>query len=95
MKHQTSGARELPNGIDGWQLGSAMEHYRCYPVYIPATCAERIAKSVQFPPASYPMPKKYSAGAAAAAAHALANALSHPTHAAPFAKLGNSQLRAI
>ena len=41
------------------------------------------------------MPKTSSTDASVVAAHALANALSHPTHASPFAKLGNSQLRAI
>ena len=35
-----------PHGIDGWYLGGAMEHYRCYRVYIPATRAECIAKTV-------------------------------------------------
>ena len=41
------------------------------------------------------MPKKSYSYAAIVAACALANALSHPTPAAPFAKLGSSQLRAI
>ena len=64
-------------------------------MYIPATSAECIAKTVQFLPESCLMPKTSSTDAAVVAAHALANALSHPTHAAPFAKFGNSQLRAI
>ena len=41
------------------------------------------------------MPKKSYSYAAIVAACALANALSHPTPAVPFVKLGNSQLRAI
>ena len=84
-----------PHGIDGWYLGSAMEHYRCYQVYIPATRAEHIAKTVQLYPASCAMPTTLSADAAIGSARALADALLHPTSAAPFAKFGNSQLRAI
>ena len=64
-------------------------------MYIPATRAERITKTVQFPPAYCPMPKTPSTYAAVVATRALSDALSHPTLASPFAKLGNSQLRAI
>ena len=84
-----------PHGIDGWYLGGAMEHYLCYWVYIPATCSEHITKTVKFPPASCMMPKKSSDYGAVVAARALDDALLHPTPAAPFAKLGNSKLRAI
>ena len=72
-----------------------MEHYRCYQVYIPSTHAERIAKTVQFSPASCTMTKTSSTNAAVVAAWALANALLHLNPVAPFAKLGYSQLHAI
>ena len=84
-----------PHGIDGWYLVGAMDYYRCCWVYLPTTRAERIAKTAQFSPASCPMPKTSSADAGVVAARALAGALLYPTPAAPFAKLGNSQLRAI
>ena len=84
-----------PHGIDGWYLGGAMEHYRCYWVYIHSTCAKRIIKTVKIFPTFCPMPKTSSADAAVVAAHALADNLLHTTGAAPFAKLGNSQIRAI
>ena len=50
---------------------------------------------MKFSPASCPIPNTSSANAVLVAAHDLADALSHPTPAAPFAKLGNSQLCAI
>ena len=37
-----------PHGADGWYLGPAPDHYRCHRVYIPRTCAKRIAKTVDF-----------------------------------------------
>ena len=72
-----------------------MERYRCYRVYIPATRANCIAKTVQFYPASCLMPKTSFSNDAVLAARALANALLHPTPATPFNKLGNYQLCAI
>ena len=46
-------------------------------------------------PVTIALPRPSSAYAAVVAARALADALSHPTPAAPFAKLGNYQLRTI
>ena len=39
-----------PHGIDGWYLGPAVSHYRCYKIYIPKTRGERISDSVTFHP---------------------------------------------
>ena len=35
-------------GKDGWYIGPAMEHYRCYRIYIPETHSECIADTVEF-----------------------------------------------
>jgi hypothetical protein len=38
-----------PHGQDGWYIGPALEHYRCYTVYITKTRAERVVETVDFP----------------------------------------------
>jgi hypothetical protein len=83
------------HGVDGWYIGSAPEHYRCYKVYIPKTRAERTAHTVEFFPHECPVPKTSSADAATDAARALADALANPAPAAPFARHGDAQMQAI
>ena len=38
------------HGVDGWYLGPAVEHYRCYRVYVNNTRAERNSDIVNFFP---------------------------------------------
>ena len=94
--HETPNNRRTwsPHGVDGWYLGPAPDHYRCHGVYIPRTCAERIAKTVEFFPHDCPVPASISTSATTAAACALAEALLHPTPTA-FATLGDYQFSAI
>ena len=40
----------VPHGIPAWYIGPALEHYRCYKVYVPKTRAERICDTVSFHP---------------------------------------------
>jgi hypothetical protein len=37
-----------PHGQDGWYIGPALEHYRCYTVYITKTRSNRIVETVDF-----------------------------------------------
>ena len=37
-----------PHGVNGWYIGQAREHYRCYCVYMPTMRAKRISKTVDF-----------------------------------------------
>ena len=83
------------HGIEGWYLGRAAEHYRCYRVYATKTASERIASTVEFFPFHSVMPKTSSADAARDAASDLTHALLNPTPATPFAALGESQLHAL
>jgi len=39
-----------PHAINGWYIGHAPKHYRCFRVYIPKTREEHIARSMNFPP---------------------------------------------
>jgi hypothetical protein len=84
-----------PHGVDGWYVGPAMEHYRCYKCYIPATDSIRIADTVQFFPTTVPFPKLSSADNAFRAASELIDALKHPHPAQPFAPIGTSQTKAL
>ena len=36
------------HGVNGWYIGPAVEHYRCYKVYVNNTPAERNADTVDF-----------------------------------------------
>jgi hypothetical protein len=45
-----------PHGVDGWYLGPATGHYRCYRVFINKTRAERITDTVEFLPHEIEMP---------------------------------------
>ena len=84
-----------PHNVDGWYIGTAPEHYRCYRVYIPKTRAERTAKTVKFFPHQCPVLKTSSRDAAVQASHELTHVLLHPAPATPFAKIGDNQMDAI
>jgi hypothetical protein len=38
-----------PHGIDGYYLGTALDHYRCYQVYITQICGTKVVDTVYFP----------------------------------------------
>ena len=48
------------HGVDGWYLGPAMEHYRCYRVYFTDTKKIRTPYTVDFRPAKVVIPQLYS-----------------------------------
>jgi hypothetical protein len=95
--HETPNRRRTRavHGVDGWYLGGARDHYRCYRVYATKTRAERIARTVEFFPHYGEMPKLSSADAAVRAAIDLCWALRHPTPAAPIAAVGDAQMDAL
>jgi hypothetical protein len=83
------------HGVNGWYLGGAPEHYRCYRVYATKTRAERITRTVEFFPHYGAMPQLSSADAAIRAAIDLCWALRHPSPASSLAALGDTQMAAI
>ena len=97
LVHETPAVRGswAPHGVEGWYVGHAPQHYRCYRCYIPKTRAERISRSVEFFPHSTPMPATSSADAATDAARELTAALLNPAPASPFPSLGTEQMAAI
>jgi hypothetical protein len=64
-------------------------------VFVTATAPERVAKNVEFFPATSNMPRTSSADLAALATQNLVQALQNPAPAAPFALLGNQQQQAL
>jgi hypothetical protein len=56
IAHDTPSRRRTwaPHGQDGWYIGTALEHYRCYTVYITKTRANRIVETVEFSPKNSP-----------------------------------------
>jgi hypothetical protein len=84
-----------PHGVDGWYLGPAPDHYRCYRVHINKTKSDRIIDTVEFFPAKVAMPRTASKDMATIAAKELTHALMHPAPAAPFSAIGGAQLEAL
>ena len=91
----TQRASWAPHGQDGWYIGPAMEHYRCYKVYINKTRSERTVDTVEFFPTQFTMPRLSSADAAMRAANDLIAALRNPHPSAPFPHLGDQRLDAL
>jgi hypothetical protein len=50
IAHETPGRRRTlaPHGQDGWYIGTALEHYVCYTVYITKTRSSRVVETVEF-----------------------------------------------
>jgi hypothetical protein len=84
-----------PHGLDGYYLGPALDHYRCYQVNITKTKGTRIVDTVEFFPATLAMPRTSSKDLASIAAMELSHALQHPATAAPFIQIGKAQLQAL
>jgi hypothetical protein len=84
-----------PHGVDGYYLGPALDHYRCYQVHITKTKGTRIDDTVDFFPAKLAMSSKSSKDLASIAELEISNALQNPAPAAPFSQIGTAQLQAL
>jgi hypothetical protein len=93
IAHETPGRRKTwaPHGQDGWYIGPALEHYRCYPVYITKTRSSRIVETVEFYPHQLKIPFPSSSDLSTQAATELTHALLNPQPAGPFCQVGNEQ----
>jgi hypothetical protein len=58
IAHETPNRRRTwaPHGQDGWYIGPALEHYRCYTVYITKTRGERVVETVECFPEKSTLP---------------------------------------
>ena len=82
-------------GKDGWYLGPSMEYYRCYRVYIPATRAERVGKSVYFFPHNFMAPELDPRDEATRSAQLLTAALEKAQKGGPYSPLSTQQMEAL
>jgi hypothetical protein len=97
IAHETPNRRRTwaPNGQDGWYIGPALEHYRCYTVYITKTRGERVVETVDFPPDNFKLPFPSAQDLATKSAAELTHSLLHPQPAGPFCKVGDEQTLAL
>jgi hypothetical protein len=58
IAHETPSRRRAwaPHGQDGWYIGPALKHYRCYTVFITRTRGDRIVETVDFFPEKFMLP---------------------------------------
>jgi hypothetical protein len=83
------------HGLDGYYVGTALDHYRCYQAHITKTKGNRIVHTVEFSPAKLAMPSTSSIDLASIAALELSNALQNPAPVAPLSQIGTTQLQAL
>ena len=83
------------HSTSGYYIGPAINHYRCYRVYIPTTAHERIADTIAFFPARFRMPESSTLDKATQAAEDLIDVLQTPSPASPFFEFGNEQHNAL
>jgi hypothetical protein len=97
ITHETPGRRRswAPHGQDGWYIGPALEHYRCYTVYITKTRSNRIVETVDFPPQKFILQFPSSHDLATQAAPDLTHALLHSQPVRPFCQVGDEQAIAL
>jgi hypothetical protein len=97
ISHETPGRRHTwaPHGQDCWYTGPALEHYRCYTVYIAKTRSSRIVETVEFFPHQFKIPFPSSKYLATQAATELTHALLNPQPAGPFCQVGDEQAIAL
>ena len=95
--HEKSNVRKTwsLHGVEGWYLGPAMEHYRCYRVIASKTGGEIITDTIQFFPHDIPMPGSSAADRAVEAAIELTDAISNFKHASPLKDMPSPQLAAL
>jgi hypothetical protein len=93
IAHETPSTRRTwaPHGQYGWYIGPALEHYRCYAVYINKTRGERVVEIVDFFPEKFKLPFPSTQELATKAATELTHALLNPQPAGPFCNVGDEQ----
>ena len=84
-----------PHAVEGYYIGPAIQHYRCYNVWVDETKSERIANTLVWLPSMMPVPKTSSADAAVAAAQELIFALTNPHPASALAPLRDEHKAAL
>jgi hypothetical protein len=91
IAHETPVRRRTwaPHGQDGWYIEPALEHYRCYTVYITDKKIKQDSGNSQFPPHKFKLPFPSSSELATRAAADLTHALLDPKPEGPFCQVGD------
>jgi hypothetical protein len=84
-----------PHGVEGWYLGPATEHYRCYRVYVSKTRAEQITDTVECFPQTIEMPFPTPTEIGIEATKTLLHTLKGPIPSTPFAHQQFNRQQAI
>jgi hypothetical protein len=97
IAHETPNRRRTwaPHVQEGWYIGPALEHYRCYTVYITKTREDHIEETVDFFPENFKLPFPSAQDLATKAAVELTHTLLHPQPAGPFCKVSDEQTLAF
>jgi hypothetical protein len=97
LLHKTPHQRRTwaPHGVEGWYVGHAPEHYRCYTIHVICTNKTRIGSTVEFFPTQCAMPQTSSADHALCAALDLITVLQNPAPASALAPVSLLQLQAL
>jgi hypothetical protein len=97
IANETPGKRKTwaPHGQDGWYIGPALEHNRCYTVYITKTRSSKVAETVELFPHQFKVPFPTSSELTTQAAADLTHALLNPQPAGPFCQVGDEQAVAL
>ena len=95
--HEKPAVRETwaPHAVDGWYIGPAMFHYRCFRVWATETQAERISDTVAWFPTKLELPQASPLEEAAAAARDLIDALTRAHPGVPLLELSDSNRNAL
>jgi hypothetical protein len=84
-----------PHAEEGWYIGPAPEHYRCYRVYMTETKAERISDTVSWYPTKTIMPTADSIEIIAAAINDIQHELSNQRPENSICTLDDSKIHAL
>ena len=84
-----------PHTVEGFYLGPALNHYRCYRTWIPATRSERVANTIVWLAQHISVPKTSSADAAISAAQELIYALQNPHPVSALSPLQDLNVAAL
>ena len=97
LVHEKPTHRETwaPHATEAIYIGPAMEHYRCFRVYVPGTHSERITDSLSWLPSAHLLPTASSTDAACAAASDLIRALQHPSAESTLSPLHDNERQAL
>ena len=82
------------HSVDGWYLGPAVHHYRCYTCYNIDTGGGTTPDTIAFFPAFVKIPNYSTRDMAIHAAAYLAKSLQTPRPESPF-QVGDAQLKAV